>query len=83
MPGHSAYGLDVKYRTGFWTAAGQDRMFDWPKKLANCAERPALGSHALRLPIPHVERILPMMAQGRVLPYLDVPSSNASDVLSA
>ena len=71
----SAYGVDVKYRTGFWDGRPvKTRMFDLCERLGELAE--AHGAW-VRLhyvyPYPHVDEVLPLMAAGRVLPYLDVP----------
>ncbi len=67
----SAYGVDLRYRTGF--VAGRPvrtRMTELVRELA------ALGAR-VRLhyvyPYPHVDEVVPLMAEGRVLPYLDVP----------
>ena len=72
----SAYGVDVKYRRGFWRGRPvKTRMTE----LAN-----ALGELGVwvRLhyvyPYPHVDEIIPLMAQGKILPYLDVPLQHAS-----
>jgi ribosomal protein S12 methylthiotransferase len=72
----SAYGVDVKYRTGFWQGRPvKTRM----KEL--CASLGALGVW-VRLhyvyPYPSVDDIIPLMAEGRILPYLDVPFQHAS-----
>jgi len=80
----SAYGVDIKYRTGFFDGQPvKTRMFDLCQKLAELAE--PFGAW-VRLhyvyPYPHVDEVLPLMAQGRVLPYLDVPFQHAHpDVL--
>ncbi len=72
----SAYGVDVKYRTGFWNGR--------PLKTKMTALCEALGSLGVwvRLhyvyPYPHVDEVIPLMAEGRVLPYLDVPFQHAS-----
>ncbi len=71
----SAYGVDVKYRTGFWDGKPvKTRMLELVQALGNLAE--AHGAW-VRLhyvyPYPHVDEIIPLMATGRVLPYLDVP----------
>ena len=72
----SAYGADVKYRTGFW------RGRPLKTRLADLAH--ALGELGVwvRLhyvyPYPHVDEIVPLMAEGRLLPYLDVPFQHAS-----
>jgi ribosomal protein S12 methylthiotransferase len=72
----SAYGVDVKYRTGFW----QGR----PLKTRMTELVRALGEFGVwvRLhyvyPYPHVDEVIPLMAEGRILPYLDVPFQHAS-----
>jgi ribosomal protein S12 methylthiotransferase len=80
----SAYGVDLKYRTGFWNGAPvKTRMLDLCEKLGDLAD-----SHGawVRLhyvyPYPHVDDVLPLMASGRLLPYLDVPFQHSHpDVL--
>ncbi|RZT98208.1 30S ribosomal protein S12 methylthiotransferase RimO [Rivibacter subsaxonicus] len=80
----SAYGVDVKYRTGFWDGKPvRTRMLDLVEQLGRIAE--PYGAW-VRLhyvyPYPHVDEIIPLMAQGRVLPYLDVPFQHSHpDVL--
>jgi ribosomal protein S12 methylthiotransferase len=80
----SAYGVDVKYRTGFWNGQPvKTRMVDLCEKLGELAD--AHGAW-VRLhyvyPYPHVDDVLPLMASGRVLPYLDVPFQHSHpDVL--
>jgi ribosomal protein S12 methylthiotransferase len=80
----SAYGVDVKYRTGFWNGSPvKTRMLDLVAKLGEIAK--PFGAW-VRLhyvyPYPHVDEVLPLMAEGLVLPYLDVPFQHAHpDVL--
>jgi len=80
----SAYGVDVKYRTGFWDGKPvKTRMFDLVAQLGEMAK--AHGAW-VRLhyvyPYPHVDEVLPLMADGLILPYLDVPLQHAHpDVL--
>ena len=71
----SAYGVDVKYRTGFWDGKPvKTRLVDLVERLAELA---APHGAWVRLhyvyPYPHVDDLLPLMADGRILPYLDVP----------
>ena len=72
----SAYGVDLKYRTGFW----QGRPVK-TKMLDMCDALSELGAW-VRLhyvyPYPHVDDIIPLMAEGKVLPYLDIPFQHAS-----
>jgi len=80
----SAYGVDVRYRTGFWDGKPvKTRMLDLVEQLGRIAE--PYGAW-VRLhyvyPYPHVDQIIPLMASGHVLPYLDVPFQHAHpDVL--
>ncbi len=80
----SAYGVDIKYRTGFWDGKPvKARLLDLCDQLGRLAE--GFGAW-VRLhyvyPYPHVDEIIPLMADGRVLPYLDVPFQHAHpDVL--
>jgi ribosomal protein S12 methylthiotransferase len=80
----SAYGVDVKYRTGFWDGKPvKTRMLELVQSLGEIAQ--AYGAW-VRLhyvyPYPTVDAILPLMASGLVLPYLDVPLQHSHpDVL--
>jgi ribosomal protein S12 methylthiotransferase len=80
----SAYGVDLKYRTGFWDGKPiKTRMLELVQALGDMAE--PFGAW-VRLhyvyPYPSVDDILPLMATGRVLPYLDVPFQHSHpDVL--
>jgi len=72
----SAYGVDLKYRTGFWGGRPvKTKMLDLCKTLGE------LGAW-VRLhyvyPYPHVDDVVPLMAEGKILPYLDVPFQHAS-----
>lgn len=72
----SAYGVDTKYLTGFWQ--GQ------PVKASMQGLCEALAQLGIwvRLhyvyPYPHVDKIIPLMAEGKILPYLDIPFQHAS-----
>jgi len=80
----SAYGVDVKYRTGFWDGKPiKTRTLDLAQALAQLAQ--SYGAW-IRLhyvyPYPSVDDIIPLMATGHVLPYLDVPFQHSHpDVL--
>ncbi len=80
----SAYGVDVKYVTGFWDGRPiKTRMLELVQALGDMAE--AYGAW-VRLhyvyPYPSVDEIIPLMATGKVLPYLDVPMQHSHpDVL--
>ncbi|HEY0972934.1 MAG TPA: 30S ribosomal protein S12 methylthiotransferase RimO [Solimonas sp.] len=72
----SAYGADLKYAPGRW----RDR--DYETRLKDlCSGLGELGAW-VRLhyvyPYPHVDSIIPLMAEGKVLPYLDIPFQHAS-----
>ncbi|QDZ27561.1 30S ribosomal protein S12 methylthiotransferase RimO [Noviherbaspirillum sp. UKPF54] len=80
----SAYGVDVKFRTGFWN--GKPVKTHMTQLVTALGELAAQYDAWVRLhyvyPYPHVDDIIPLMAQGRVLPYLDVPLQHAHpDVL--
>lgn len=80
----SAYGVDVKYRTGFWDGKPvKTRMFDLCEKLGELAERHGAWVRLHYVyPYPHVDELLPLMAAGKILPYLDVPLQHSHpDVL--
>ena len=72
----SAYGVDVKYRTGFWNGRPlKTRMTDLAKALGELGVW--VRMHYV-YPYPHVDEIIPLMADGLILPYLDVPFQHAS-----
>ncbi|MEI7866509.1 MAG: 30S ribosomal protein S12 methylthiotransferase RimO [Candidatus Methylumidiphilus sp.] len=72
----SAYGVDMKYRTGFWGGRPLKTRF---QDLAQ-----ALGELGVWVrmhyvyPYPHVDGIVPLMAEGKILPYLDIPFQHSS-----
>ncbi len=75
----SAYGVDLRYRTGFWDGKPvRARLLDLCEQLGRLAQ--GFGAW-VRLhyvyPYPHVDDIIPLMASGQVLPYLDVPFQHA------
>ncbi len=80
----SAYGVDVKYRTGFWDGKPiKTRMLELVQTLGEMAQ--AHGAW-VRLhyvyPYPSVDEVIPLMASGLILPYLDVPFQHSHpDVL--
>ena len=85
----SAYGVDIQYRTGFWDGKPvKTRMFDLVNALNHIArEHQAWVRLHYVYPYPHVDDILPLMAEFSeygygVLPYLDIPLQHAHpDVL--
>jgi ribosomal protein S12 methylthiotransferase len=72
----SAYGVDLKYATAKW----RDREYQ-TRLLDLCRGLGELGAW-VRLhyvyPYPHVDDVIPLMAEGKVLPYLDIPFQHAS-----
>ena len=72
----SAYGVDLKYRTGFWGGRPlKARMADLTAALGELGVWVRL--HYV-YPYPHVDEVIPLMAEGKVLPYIDVPFQHAS-----
>ena len=72
----SAYGADIRYRPATWRGASYETRFI---DLAR-----ALGSLGVWVrmhyvyPYPHVDEVIPLMAERRVLPYLDIPFQHGS-----
>jgi ribosomal protein S12 methylthiotransferase len=72
----SAYGIDTKYKLDFWGGKPIKTRF---QELAE-----ALGELGVWVrmhyvyPYPHVDKVLPLMAEGKILPYLDIPFQHAS-----
>src|SRR2546428_8005502 len=72
----SAYGVDVKYRTGFWQGRPvKSRMTELCRALGELGVWVRL--HYV-YPYPHVDEVIPLIAEGRILPYLDVPFQHAA-----
>ncbi len=75
----SAYGVDIKYRTGFWQGK--------PVKTKLEALAEALGELGVWVrmhyvyPYPNVDNIVPKMTEGKILPYLDIPLQHSSPSL--
>ena len=77
----SAYGVDIKYRTGFWQGRPlKTRMTELVRAL--CELGGSTGDLWVRLhyvyPYAHVDEVIALMAEGKLLPYLDVPFQHAS-----
>ncbi len=80
----SAYGVDVKYRTGFWDGKPvKTRMLELVQALGELAEPHGAWVRLHYVyPYPSVDEVVPLMATGKVLPYLDVPLQHSHpDVL--
>ena len=72
----SAYGVDVKYRTGFWGGRPiKTRLLELAKALGELGIW--IRMHYV-YPYPSVDELIPLMAEGKILPYLDVPFQHAS-----
>jgi len=72
----SAYGVDTRYQTDYWKGREiETRMYDLARELG---EMDAWIRLHYVYPYPHVDRIIPLMAEGRILPYLDIPFQHAS-----
>ncbi|HVL36004.1 MAG TPA: 30S ribosomal protein S12 methylthiotransferase RimO [Burkholderiales bacterium] len=72
----SAYGVDLKFRTGFYRGRPvKTRLSELCKALGTLGVWVRL--HYV-YPYPHVDEVIPLMAQGRLLPYLDVPFQHAA-----
>lgn len=72
----SAYGVDRKYRTDFWSGRPiRTRFFELAQALGDLGVWVRL--HYV-YPYPHVDEVIPLMAEGKILPYLDIPFQHAS-----
>ncbi len=72
----SAYGVDIKFRTGFWNGRPvKTRMQELCEALAEFGIWVRL--HYV-YPYPHVDNVIPLMADGGILPYLDIPFQHGS-----
>jgi ribosomal protein S12 methylthiotransferase len=72
----SAYGVDVKYRTGFW--GGKPLKSRMTELAAAMGELGAWVRLHYVYPYPHVDEVIPLMAAGKILPYLDIPFQHAN-----
>ena len=72
----SAYGVDMKYRTGFWQGKPvKTRLYELCEALGELGVWVRL--HYV-YPYPHVDQAVELMARGKLLPYLDIPFQHAS-----
>jgi len=72
----SAFGVDVKFKTGFWQGRPiRTRMTELCQALSELGVWVRL--HYV-YPYPHVDEVIPLMAAGKILPYLDIPFQHAS-----
>jgi ribosomal protein S12 methylthiotransferase len=76
----SAYGVDLKYRTDFWQ--GRPLKSNLESLASALSELGIWIRFHYVYPYPHVDRLIPMMAEGKILPYIDMPLQHgASSVL--
>lgn len=73
----SAYGVDVKYRAGFWN--GRPLKTRMTELVSALGELDAWVRLHYVYPYPHVDEVIPLMTEGKVLPYLDIPFQHASE----
>ena len=76
----SAYGVDVKYRVGFWNGRPlKTRLTELCEALGAIGgdQKPWVRLHYV-YPYPHVDEVIPLMQDGKILPYLDVPFQHAN-----
>jgi ribosomal protein S12 methylthiotransferase len=72
----SAYGVDTRFRTGFW--GGRPFRSDIEGLAGALGELGVWIRLHYVYPYPHVDRLIPLMAEGRILPYLDIPLQHGS-----
>jgi ribosomal protein S12 methylthiotransferase len=75
----SAYGVDTKYKTEFWNGRPVKTRFQ--DLVTTLGELDAWIRLHYVYPYPHVDEVIPLMAQGRLLPYLDIPFQHASPAI--
>lgn len=72
----SAYGLDIKYQPSLWQDREvRTRFYDLARELGELGLW--VRMHYV-YPYPHVDEVIPLMAEGKILPYLDIPFQHAS-----
>ncbi|MBS1214360.1 MAG: MiaB-like tRNA modifying enzyme YliG, partial [Proteobacteria bacterium] len=72
----SAYGVDLKYRTSFWE--GKPLKSRFQELAAALGELGVWVRMHYVYPYPHVDQVVPLMAEGKILPYLDIPFQHSS-----
>ncbi|KPJ94550.1 MAG: ribosomal protein S12 methylthiotransferase RimO [Gammaproteobacteria bacterium SG8_15] len=75
----SAYGVDTKYKTEFWNGRPVKTRFQ--DLVTTLGELDAWIRLHYVYPYPHVDEVIPLMAQGKLLPYLDIPFQHASPAI--
>jgi ribosomal protein S12 methylthiotransferase len=72
----SAYGVDIKYQAGIWKEREvRAKFLDLARELGELGIW--IRMHYV-YPYPHVDEVIPLMAEGKILPYLDIPFQHAS-----
>ncbi|WP_435626307.1 30S ribosomal protein S12 methylthiotransferase RimO [Candidatus Ferrigenium straubiae] len=77
----SAYGADLKFRTGFWNGRPlRTRLTELAAAMGGLGQLDQKAWVRLHYvyPYPHVDEVIPLMAEGIILPYLDVPFQHAN-----
>ncbi|MBT8114088.1 MAG: 30S ribosomal protein S12 methylthiotransferase RimO [Arenicella sp.] len=79
----SAYGVDTRYRTTFHHGKPlKTKMLDLCLALAEIgADQPPWVRLHYVYPYPHVDQLIPLMAEGKILPYLDIPFQHGSPAI--
>ncbi len=72
----SAYGVDMKYQTDFWNGRPLKTRFE--DLATHLGELGIWVRMHYVYPYPHVDRVIPLMAEGKILPYLDIPFQHSS-----
>ena len=75
----SAYGVDLKYRTDFWN--GRPVRTRLTELVEAMSDLPAWTRLHYVYPYPHVDELIPLMAEGKLLPYLDMPLQHGSEAV--
>ena len=75
----SAYGVDTKYKTEFWNGRPVKTRFQ--DLVTTLGELEAWIRLHYVYPYPHVDEVIPLMGQGKLLPYLDIPFQHASPAI--
>jgi ribosomal protein S12 methylthiotransferase len=72
----SAYGVDIRYRSGFYQGRPVKTRFN--ELVSALGDMDAWIRLHYVYPYPHVDEVIPLMAEGRLLPYLDIPLQHSS-----
>jgi len=72
----SAYGVDIRYRSGFYQ--GRPVRTRFTELASDLGNMDAWVRMHYVYPYPHVDEVIPLMAEGKILPYLDIPLQHSS-----